>query len=240
MVDRVGQQLDNYKLLRLLGTGTFGEVYLGKHIYRKTLVAVKILPALTNSDLPLFINEARVFRLKHSNIIQVVDFGLDGNTPFIVMDYAPNGTLREEYPRGTRLSLAVVISYVKQITAALQHAHNEKLVHRDIKPENLLLGPSNEILVSDFGIATVVNSSRSMDLHNIAGTVAYMAPEQIQGRPCLASDQYALGVVIYEWLSGRLPFYGSLAEIVTQHILTSPPSLCSIVPELSANVEKSC
>jgi len=237
MVDSVGQRLDDYRLDRLLGEGAFGKVYLGEHIYRKQQVAIKVLQPLAYDDLPGFLNEARSFRLKHPNIVQVIDFGLEGNLPFLVMDYAPNGTLRQRHPRGTQLPLDTIVFYVKQIADALQYAHNERLVHRDIKPENMLIGPKNEVLVSDFGLATMTRSSRSFDTKGIAGTVAYMAPEQIQGKPCAASDQYALGIVIYEWISGHLPFNGSLIEIATQHMLTTPPSLLIRVPELSPEVE---
>src|SRR5437899_10154128 len=116
------------------------------------------------------------------------------------MDYAPNDTLRHRHPRGTRLPSAVFLPYVKQVASALQYAHDQKLIHRDIKPENMLLGRNNEVLLSDFGIAIMIQSSRSQHLQDTAGTIAYMAPEQLRGKPSPASDQYALGIAVYDWL----------------------------------------
>ena len=101
MSDRVGQRLDDYLLVRLLGTGNFGDVYLAEHVYRKNLVAIKVLLPLSDSDLPAFLNEARTIRLKHPHIVQILDFGVDNKVPFIVMDYAPHGTLRQRHPKGT-------------------------------------------------------------------------------------------------------------------------------------------
>jgi serine/threonine protein kinase len=154
------------------------------------------------------------------------------------MDYAPNGTLRKLHPRGTKLLLSLILTYVKQIADALQHAHDQRLIHRDIKPENMLVGQDNELLLSDFGIATIAQSSRYQGTQDMAGTITYMAPEQVQGKPRPASDQYALGIVVYEWLSGERPFHGSFAEIATQHVLTPPPSLREKMPELSPGVEQ--
>src|SRR5258708_25804835 len=114
------------------------------------------------------------------------------------MDYATNGTLSQRQPRGTKLPVNLVVSYVKQIADALQYAHEEKLIHRDVKPENMLLGRRNEVLLSDFGIALVAQNSRSQRTQEAIGTVAYMAPEQIQGKPRPASDQYSLEIVVYE------------------------------------------
>jgi serine/threonine protein kinase len=119
----------------------------------------------------------------------------------------------------------------------LQHAHNQKLIHRDIRPENMLLGANDEVLLADFGIAVVAHSSRSQSMQGVAGSIAYMAPEQLRGMPVKASDQYALAAVIYEWLSGNCPFQGSFVEIATQHTLTPPPSLREQVPTLSPMVE---
>src|SRR5438067_2401518 len=126
MADRVGQQLGNYRLIRLLGQGGFAEVYLGEHIYLKTQVAIKLLQMqLANEDIEGFLKEARtVASLVHPHIVRVIDFGIEGETPFLVMDYAPNGTLRQRYPKGARLPLDTVVSYVKQVASALQYAHN--------------------------------------------------------------------------------------------------------------------
>jgi eukaryotic-like serine/threonine-protein kinase len=112
------------------------------------------------------------------------------------------------------------------------------LIHRDIKPENILLGRRNEILLSDFGIALVAQSSRYQSAQEMAGTMAYMAPEQIQGKPRPASDQYSLGIVVYEWLSGDRPFHGSLTELVGQHLSVPPPSLQEKVSTISSEVEQ--
>lgn len=241
MVDRIGQQLGNYHLKQLLGKGGFASVYLGEHIYLETQVAIKVheIP-LTNDDREKFLNEARtIAHLKHHNIIRVLEFGIEQNNPFLVMDYASHGTLRRLYPKGSRLSLTVVLPYVKQIASALQYAHDQKLVHRDVKPENFLLGANNEVLLSDFGIAIATQNSRSMSNVEdvIAGTAAYMAPEQLEGKTRPASDQYALGIVVYEWLCGRPPFQGSFVEISLQHLNAPPRSLHEQVPEISPATE---
>ena len=239
MADRVGQQLGNYKLLRLLGEGGFAEVYLGEHIHLGTEAALKVLHTqLMNEDVEEFRQEARtIARLKHRHIVRVFDFGIEGKTPFLVMDYAPNGTLRQRYRRGTILPVLNIISYVKQTAAALQFAHDQKLIHRDVKPENMLLESENEILLSDFGIALVAQSSRYQSTQDVVGTVAYMSPEQIQGKPRPASDQYSLAVVVYEWLSGTRPFHGSFTEMCTQHMFAPPPPLREKVSHISPDIE---
>jgi serine/threonine-protein kinase len=228
-MNRVGQQLGNYRLIRLLGEGAFAEVYLGEHIHLGTQAAIKVLHTqLGRTDIEPFRNEARtIAHLEHPHIVRVLDFGVEGTTPFLVMGYAPKGTLRTRYPKGSRLPLATVVSYVQQVASALQYAHDQKLVHRDVKPENLLLGRADEILLSDFGIALASQSSQyqGQSTPRVAGTIAYMAPEQIQAHPCPASDQYSLGIVVYEWLSGERPFHGSISEIALKHSLVPPPSL---------------
>ncbi len=240
MADRVGQQIGNYRLIQYLGRGGFAEVYLGEHIHIRTFAAIKMFRTqLTKDEVDTFRNEAYLLaHLEHPHIVRVFDFGLDSDTPFLIMDYAPNGTLRQRHPRGTQLPISTVIAYVKQLASALQYAHNQKLVHRDIKPENMLLGRNNEVLLSDFGIATVAQSSQVQDPQSIAGTATYMAPEQVQGKARPASDQYALGVVVYEWLTGGPPFQGSFAEIATQHISTSPPPLHWKIPTVSREIEQ--
>ncbi len=150
--EREGQQIGNYQLTHLLGRGNFADIYLGQHVHLHTLAAVKVLHGrLTDDDLANFSNEARVIaHLRHPHIVQVLDFGVDGATPFLVMDFAPNGNLRQRHPKGSRLPLQIVLSYVRQVADALQFAHEQLLIHRDIKPENMLLGRNNEVLLSDF------------------------------------------------------------------------------------------
>src|SRR5438270_1643371 len=141
-----------------------------------------------------FCTQARIIaRLIHPHIVRVLDFGVEGKTPFLVMDYAPSGTLRQHHPKGVALSLPLIVTYVKQIADALQYAHNEKVIHRDIKPENMLLGRRNEVLLSDFGIAVMAQSSRYQNLQDMAVTITYMAPEQIQAHQRPARHQYSLG-----------------------------------------------
>jgi outer membrane protein assembly factor BamB/serine/threonine protein kinase len=237
---RVGQQLGNYRLIRLLGRGGFAEVYLGEHIHLGTQAAIKVLyTKLDRESIDAFRAEARtIASLEHQSIVRVLDFGVEGNTPYLVMSYAPGGTLRTRYPRGTRLPLSTVVSYVQDIASALQYAHDRRLVHRDIKPENLLVGHNNEVLLSDFGIALVAQSTRFERTQDVAGTVTYMAPEQIQSHPRPASDQYSLGIVVYEWLSGEVPFQGSFTDIAVKHALMPPPSLREKVPALSPQIEQ--
>lgn len=238
MANRAGQRLDDYHLIRLLGDGASGEVYLGEHIIHRVPVAIKVLKVhLTPDTLKDFLTEARTMRLKHPHIIQILDFGVEGDTPFIVMEYAPNGTLRQRHPSGTRLSLTSILPYVKQAADALQYAHDQRLIHRDVKPQNMLLGRNGEVLLSDFGIAVVAHSDRSVSKQVMAGTFPYMAPEQLQGKPRPASDQYALGIVVYEWLCGARPFQGSEWEIANQHLFVPPPPLREKIPSIPVTVE---
>jgi tetratricopeptide (TPR) repeat protein len=239
MAKRAGQLFGNYRLLSVLGEGHFATVYLAEHIHLGTFAAIKVLKiGLFGDESAAFRAEARVIaRLIHPHIVRVLEFGIKRGIPFLVMDHAPNGTLGQRYPNGTHLPFPTVLSYVTQVATALHYAHQQKVIHRDIKPENMLLGAKEEVLLSDFGLAIVTSSSRQQSVQDIAGTIAYMAPEQHRGEPCLASDQYALGVVVYQWLSGSLPFQGHPKEIIIQHIAMSPPSLCRKVATLSPAIE---
>ena len=239
MADRIGQHLGNYHLRQKLGQGGFAEVYLGEHLFLGTTLAIKVLHTqIAQTDVAEFQQEARILAgLKHPHIVRILDFGLDGQTPYLVMDYAPHGTLRTRHPKGTVLPVATVVEYVKQIAQALQYAHDSKVIHRDIKPENMLIGKQNEILLSDFGIALIAQSSRNRSTLDMVGTIAYMAPEQIAGHPHIVSDEYALGIMAYEWLCGTRPFHGSFTEIAIQHSITPPPPLRKYLPDLSPEIE---
>src|SRR6266516_1418007 len=239
MPNRVGQQLGSYRLVRLLGWSSFAEVYLAKHIFLDTQVAIKVLQVqILKDDLEGFtIAARRMVELMHPHIIRVLEFGMEANpensTPYLVMEYAPNGTLRQRHPIGSRLTLATILPYVKHIAEALHHAHLQKLIHGDVKPENILLGSNNQLLLGDFSTALISSFTKRS-----VGTMAYIAPEQIRGQPCPASDEYALGAVIYEWLCGELPFYGSLSEIRNQHLFATPLPLHTIVPDISPAFEE--
>lgn len=235
MEDFAGRIIGGYLLLRRLGGGAFGEVYLCEHIHRKTQFAMKLL---RSRDWQSFLKEARVFRLEHPNIIRVRDFDMHGDIFYIVMDYYPGGTLRERHHPGRSLPLKTLVSYVRQISEALQFAHDDGLVHRDVKPENVLVGARGEVVLSDFGIVTTSDTWDAHAQKGAAGTPIYMSPEQIAGRAVRASDQYALAVLTYEWLIGIPPFRGPLAELVEQHRSVSPPSLCERDPTIQPEVEQ--
>jgi serine/threonine protein kinase len=240
MENRAGQHIGNYRLVRLLGQGGFANVYLAEHLHLNTQAAIKILQMrLVGNNMEQFRSEAQaIASLVHPHIVRVLDFGVEDGIPFLVMDYAAGGTLRSRHPRGTRLPPDIIVSYVKQVAEALQYAHDKNLIHRDVKPENMLLGQNNTLLLSDFGLVLVAQSWGSRGMKEIAGTVPYMAPEQIQGKPRAASDQYALGIVVYEWLSGTTPFEGAPLELYGQHLHASPPSLRDKIPELPPPVEE--
>lgn len=240
MADRVGQQFGNYRLLRLLGKGGFAEVYLGEHIHLGTQAAIKLLIAeLTSEEVEQFYEEARLIaHLEHDHVVPVLDFGIENTVPYLVMKYAPNGTLRNRHPKGTKVPLSTAVSYIKQIAEALQYAHERKIIHRDIKPQNILLDTKNEIWLSDFGIAAIAHNTASLNTQAYFGTPHYSAPEQIQNKPRPASDQYALGIVVYEWLTGALPFSGDIASVIYQHLSTPPPSLRDKFPSISPEVEQ--
>lgn len=240
MAMQMGQQLGKYRLMHLLGRGGFADVYLGIHVHLGTQAAIKVLTTrLAPEDVERFRSEARtIARLAHPHIVRVLDFGVEQSVPFLVMDYAPNGTLRARSPAGTQLSPAEILPYVRQIAEALQYAHEQKLVHRDIKPENLLLGSNGEVLLSDFGIAIGLQSSQSRSLGEAVGTIAYMAPEQIQGKALPASDQYSLGIIIYEWLTGERPFTGTYTQVALQHLFTPPSSLRQKLPKVGEGLEQ--
>jgi serine/threonine protein kinase len=154
------------------------------------------------------------------------------------MDYA-RSTLRQRHPEGQQLELSLIVSYIRQVADALQYAHNQGIVHRDVKPENMLVGDDDKILLSDFGIAMRLTVYEKNPYRQItSGTVYYMAPEQLLDNLHPASDQYALAVIVYEWLAGDRPFPVSTVTAVNQPLRGSPPPLREKNPQLARNVEK--
>ncbi len=227
-IDWIGQRFDDYRLVRFLGDGTFGDVYYAEQVHQQTPAAVKVFKTkLTPDKFKQFINEVRTVLLKHPNIVPIIDFGVreEDELGYLVMEYAPNGTLLVRHPRGTRLPLSAIVTYVNQLAAALQYAHNHRRVHRDVKPGNVLFGAKNELLLSDFGLAVVAHNPTSQRTEERSGTAAYMAPEQWRGKPFPASDQYALAIMVYEWLCGERPFQGDTLQLQYQHTMIPAPSL---------------
>src|SRR5207247_9585083 len=242
VTNRLGQQFGNYRLVSLLGQGGYAEVYLGQHVRLNQQAAIKVLHAhLSGVEAEHFQQEAQtIATLVHPGIVRVFEYDVQDGVPFLVMDYAPNGSLRQRYPKGSLVPLPVIVSSVKQVAAALQYAHEQKFIHRDVKPENMLVGRHQEVLLSDFGIATIAHSTSSLSAsaEGTSGTLAYMAPEQIEGHSRPASDQYALGLVVYEWLCGERPFEGSVSELIAQHLSMPPPPLRERMPDIPAEVEQ--
>src|SRR5579859_3167649 len=240
MVDRVGQKLGNYRITGSLGHGGFAEVYLAEHIYLKTLVAIKVLYTRISfeEEMESFVKEAQTIALlSHPHIIRVLDFGVDNEMPYLMMDYAAHGNLRQRFPRGTRIPLPTVVSYVQQIADALQYAHDKGFIHQDIKPENILLNQNNAALLSDFGLAKVKQHTSSQKTDAVAGTAQYMSPEQFKGRPRPASDQYSLAIIVYEWLCGEPPFTaGDFIQLGFQHTYEPVPALSEKITTIAPDV----
>ena len=240
MFNWLGQQFGNYLLTALLGRGGFADVYLGEHVRYGTLAAIKVPCSHSRDERERFVKEIRTLAgLHHPHIVRVLDYGVEGDIPFLAMNYARRGSLRQAYREGTLFSLDTIVGYVKQIAGGLQYIHDRRLVHRDVKTGNILLGPRNIVWLSDFGLAVnmpwlfFLGESRGG-----AGTVDYMSPEQLQGKSSPASDQYALGVVVYELLSGNTPFDGNDREIARQHLYATPPRLHSPFLEITPAIER--
>ena len=239
----VNQEFGNYTLVRLLGQGGYASVYLGVHRYLHTSVALKLLqPSLASShELQRFQVEARTLaRLRHRHIVRVLDFGWEENTPFIAMEYAPGGTLHDYFSPQLPLPVRAILPFVQQAASALQYIHQHGLIHCDVKPENVLLGPANKVWLADFGtVESSAEAGGNQIIENeFAGTPGYLAPERIEGRPLPASDQYALAVMVYQWLCGREPFQGTVLQVCLQHLEQPPPRLRDLVPSISPAVER--
>lgn len=228
MADLVGQQIGVYRLVKKLGEGGFAEVYLAENVHvENILVAIKILKdILAEKAKEQFFKEAStISELEHPHIIKLRHFDLHNGLPYLVMDYIKEGSLRKRYPEGTKLALSTIVGYVIQIADALQHAHDRGIVHRDIKPDNILWKNENNLLVSDFGIATASYTRGYSEQENL-GTLPYMSPEHFQAKAQSASDQYSLSIVVYEWLCGTPPFTeGNSLQMAYQHTYVSPPPL---------------
>ncbi|HEY7415193.1 MAG TPA: serine/threonine-protein kinase [Ktedonobacteraceae bacterium] len=242
-ISPVSYYIGEYALIRQLGRGGYARVYLGKHDDLGTRVALKLLDPLLTGDeaVKRFLFEAHVLsHLRHPHIVRMLNFGWDKDIPFIVMEYAPGGTLFDYFSPHLPLSIKTILPFVLQIASALQYIHNHGLIHCDVKPENILLGPNRKVWLSDFGIVqpTTAINGKQISTKELTGTPLYMAPERITGNPLPASDQYALALMIYLWLCGRGPFQGTTSQLCLQHLDVPPPRLRDHVPSISRSIER--
>src|SRR5258708_7663769 len=250
-----GRHLGHYRLLRLLGSGGMGEVYLAEDARIGQQVAIKVIRseaiAYPQSESAkeaarLFEREAKaIARLDHPNILPLYAYGEETINEqlltYLVMPYRKEGTLATWLRRrgeAVPLSPAEVAPLLQQAAAALQHAHTQRVLHQDIKLSNFLIRERDDqperpdLLLSDFGIAKLTSATGSLS-QSIRGTPTYMAPEQWDGHPEAASDQYALAIMVYELLVGRPPFVGNPGQVMRQHYLSPPPAPSSLGGHLS-------
>lgn len=219
-----------YRLDQKIGQGGFAAVYLGTDLVLERRVAIKVLnPALTEdaSFLERFFKEAKAIAgFDHPNILTVFDYGQTDGTAFLVMPYVEGGTLHERLRREKKLNLAQTGKYIQQVAAALDYAHRRSVVHRDIKPQNMLLRAEDDrLLLADFGIAKVLSSASAQSLTGAMGTLSYMSPEQLGGNVGRSTDIYALGCVLFQMLTGQLPYTGPTEQVVMGHLIAPVPSI---------------
>jgi putative two-component system response regulator len=238
-----GTDFGSYRVARLLGRGGMGEVYLGLQTPLDRLVALKVLPWLLIDDpaaLERFRQEAKsLARLSHPNIVRVFDFGNAQGVTYLVMEYIDGGPLSAML--GKPVPLEDVISLLAPIASALDHAHEQGLLHRDIKPSNVLLKADGTPMLTDFGLARMIGGVRDITATGtVVGTPEYMSPEQVSGEPLgSASDRYALAVIAYEMLTGRIPFDGNTpASVLISHLTKPMPPTPELFGEASAHLEE--
>jgi RIO-like serine/threonine protein kinase len=238
----VGRELGSTRIVGEIGSGGMATVYKAYQPMLDRYVAVKVLSRDVQREgfLPRFRREAQaVAKLDHPNILSIYDFGQEEDLAYIVMRYVPSGTLANLIPpKGLPLDEAVDIAI--QIGDALHYAHQQDIVHRDVKPSNILIGPDGRPLLTDFGLVKSLKTPGQLtEPGSMMGTAAYAAPEQfgVEKEVDARSDVYALGIVLYEMVTGRLPF--DAEEVVTKKLKEKPPpSPRRFRPDLPEEVEK--
>lgn len=237
MIHRTDQPFGAYRLTRLLGRGRFSQVYLAEHLETHQPAALKIfathLPPLAHAR---FLEEGRrLTALDHPHMLGLREVGLEEDVPFLVMDYAPQGNLCLE--RGSTLPPETVAAYARQIADVLAYTHSAGSLHQNIKPANLFLSYQQHAVLSDWSLETLQAHLEQQKRDEQPEDIAYAAPEQLRGPAQPASDQYALALVAYEWLTGAPPFQGTYFALYEQQCYAAPPALRARVPSLSPAVE---
>lgn len=229
--------INRYQMTRELGQGGMGTVYLAVDTYLEREVAVKMLDhhKFGTDGRGMLMHEARATaRLSHPNVVMVFDVGELNQTPFIIMEYVPGFTLADQKPH----RMNEIVRLVRQVCAALAHAHAKGLIHRDVKPGNVLVTPEGVAKLMDFGLARASNA-RVEPEGSFTGTVNYVAPEQAIGEEVdPRADLYALGVMMYELFTGQLPFAGTSMQIIIKHIQEMPKSPKEINPDLPSAIDE--
>ena len=247
-----GKVLGTCTLQELIGRGGMGAVFLAQQSRPKRQVAVKVLlpmMALEPYQRAAFLERFRretdaIALLVHPNIVPVHEYGEQDGLAYLVMPYISGGTLRDELEREGKLSLTQAVSYLEQMSAALSCAHERGVIHRDIKPANILLTPGKRLVLTDFGLVKIIKDERDGDTPLSGpgmpmGTPEYMSPEQVVGGEIDArTDLYSLGVILYQMVTGVVPFKGEMPMKVVMHQLdTPPPSPRSLRPDLPSSAE---
>jgi serine/threonine-protein kinase len=238
--DPTEEQFGDFRIVRRLGQGGMGEVYLAEQISLRRQVAIKVLRedlAANPAALARFEAESKtVAQINHANVVQVYMIGKRQGRSYMVLEYVEGKSLGEYLARQGRLDAPVVLSLMRQVATALHRASELGIVHRDIKPANILLTRKGQAKIADFGLARCLDQEQHVDLTRsgtTVGTPVYMSPEQIEGKPVDArSDIYSFGVTCYHMLAGRPPFKGANAfELSLKHVREEPPPLEKFCPE---------
>lgn len=243
MTDLIGHNLGPYRIVATLGEDGLTRVYKAFQPGLERVVVIKVLHEYLLRDrrfLARFQHEAHLItHLDHPHILPVYDFGQEGQIAYLVMRYVEGNTLREA--QRSTLSLDRVGKWLDQVAAALDYAHQQGILHRDLKPSSILLEGNQHILLSDFGLAQMVSSESSTPMLSVgSSTPAYMSPEQAEGRPLDGrSDIYALGVILYELITGRVPFRAETPLAIAIKHLSAPLPLPRLLnPTIPDKVEQ--
>lgn len=227
----IGKRLSGrYKILRVIGGGGMANVYLARDMILDRDVAMKVLRFdFSNDDefIKRFRREAQsATSLAHPNIVSIFDVGEEDGIYYIVMEYVEGNTLKQYIQQYAPLHPREALNIMEQIVSAIAHAHENHIVHRDIKPHNILIDPHGNVKVTDFGIAMALSSTTITQTNSVLGSVHYLSPEQARGGMAnKKSDIYSLGIVLFELLTGRLPFDGESAiSIALKHLQSETPS----------------